>query len=68
MDKFFNVQLSGHEQQLCTGGIGGKVTFTICTTDTNDPKYACGDERDVGTCDDGHEYWNVVRPLDCPVA
>lgn len=45
--------------------IGGNCTFTVCTSDTNDPQYACGDEKKTGTKDDGTEYMNEVNAKEC---
>lgn len=47
--------------------LGGHCTFTICSSNTNDPEHdeGCGDTRKVGTKDDGTEYMDETFASKC---
>jgi len=45
--------------------LGGKCTFSLCTSSTNDAQYQCGDTKTVGTEDDGYVYYDVTVGNEC---
>lgn len=48
-----------------TGKIYGGRTFTICTSDTNDPSYECGDTNVKCTDDNGSLYHERTDAKEC---